>query len=49
MHNWTLLNSERREMVENKDMFVCFTGNSLIFDGGKDKAGNIKLVIAPAN
>ena len=35
--------------TDNKDMFVCFTGNSLIFDGGKDKAGNIKLVIAPAN
>jgi len=35
--------------TENKDMLVCFTGNSLIFDGGKDDAGNIKLVAAPVN
>ena len=35
--------------TENQDMLVCFTGNRLIFDGGKDKAGNIQLVSAPAN
>ena len=35
--------------TESKDMLVCFTRNSLIFDGGKDKAGNIQLVTAPAN
>ena len=35
--------------TEKQDMLVCFTDNRLIFDGGKDKAGNIQLVSAPAN
>lgn len=35
--------------TENKAMLVCFTGDRLIFDGGKDKVGNLKLFTAPAN
>lgn len=35
--------------TENKNMLVCFTGNTLIFDAGRDKANNIKLLTAPAN
>lgn len=35
--------------TDSKDILVCFTGHSLIFDGGKDKAGNVRLVTAPLN
>jgi outer membrane protein assembly factor BamB len=35
--------------TDNKEMLVCFTGNSLILDGGSKAGSNIKLVTAPVN